>query len=216
MAFWGDFQGLTGATGGGRVVKNREKWDDVHTAPMGWRYPYELEQRKESYFPLLWCIVMRKQALVFLKTYGLKNYRSLTVLKLASFHCYSPWAFLSNWSIDNWFFLIKTMKENHKPSFETICIDVWSFWDFSEEDLCPKYGQFRQKLKKLEFEASRDSVYWFKMLILIKTVEEHHKLSFETICIDVWSFWSFLVAKKWLKIGPNWSSKLQKNTIWSF
>ena len=24
MAIWGDFQGLTGATGGGRVVKNRE------------------------------------------------------------------------------------------------------------------------------------------------------------------------------------------------
>ena len=29
MAFWGDYQGLTGATGGGRVVKNREKWGDV-------------------------------------------------------------------------------------------------------------------------------------------------------------------------------------------
>ena len=24
MAFWGDFQGLTGATGGGRVVKTAE------------------------------------------------------------------------------------------------------------------------------------------------------------------------------------------------
>ena len=29
MAIWGDFQGLTGATGGGRVVKNRGKWGDV-------------------------------------------------------------------------------------------------------------------------------------------------------------------------------------------
>ena len=109
-----------------------------HTAFLGGFYPYELEQIKESYFSLPYCILMGKQALVFLKTYGLKNYRVLTILKLASFHCYSPWAFLSNWSIDNWVFLIKTMKENHKPSFETICIDVWSFWGFPEEILCPK------------------------------------------------------------------------------
>ena len=84
-------------------------------------------------------------------------------------------------------------------------------FEASQKKICVQNRvQIRQTLKKLEFEASRDSVYWFKMLILIKTVEEHHKLSFETICIDVWSFWSFLVAKKWLKIGPNWGSKLQK------
>ena len=29
MVIWGDFEGLTGATGGGRVVKNRGKWGDV-------------------------------------------------------------------------------------------------------------------------------------------------------------------------------------------
>ena len=29
MAIWGDFQGVIGATGGGRVVKNRENWGDV-------------------------------------------------------------------------------------------------------------------------------------------------------------------------------------------
>ena len=29
MAIWGDFQGVIGATGGGRVVKNHENWGDV-------------------------------------------------------------------------------------------------------------------------------------------------------------------------------------------
>ena len=29
LAIWGDFQGVIGATGGGRVVKNRENWGDV-------------------------------------------------------------------------------------------------------------------------------------------------------------------------------------------
>ena len=29
MGVWGDFQGLTGETGGGRGVKNFEKWGDV-------------------------------------------------------------------------------------------------------------------------------------------------------------------------------------------
>ena len=29
MAIWGDFQGLTGVTGGGRGVKKSENWGDV-------------------------------------------------------------------------------------------------------------------------------------------------------------------------------------------
>ena len=29
MAFWGDIQGLTVETGGGRIVRNQEKWEDV-------------------------------------------------------------------------------------------------------------------------------------------------------------------------------------------
>ena len=29
MAIWGDFQGLTGVTGGGRGVKKLENWGDV-------------------------------------------------------------------------------------------------------------------------------------------------------------------------------------------
>ena len=32
----------------------------------------------------------------------------------------------------------------------------------------------------------------------------------------VLSFLGFLVAKQWLKIGPNWGWYLQKSTIWSF
>ena len=98
-----------------------------HTAFLGGRYPYKLQQRKGSYFPFLWCIVVRKQALVLLKTYGLKRYSLLNIWKLALFHQYSPGAFLSNWSSNCWIILIKTIKENHKHSFETICIDLWAF-----------------------------------------------------------------------------------------
>ena len=98
-----------------------------HTAFLGGRYPYELQQRKGSYFPFLWCIVVRKQALVLLKTYGLKRYSLLNIWKLALFDQYSPGAFLSNWSSNCWIILIKTIKGNHKHSFETICIDVWAF-----------------------------------------------------------------------------------------
>ena len=29
MAIWGDFQGLTGVTGGGRGVKKLENWGDI-------------------------------------------------------------------------------------------------------------------------------------------------------------------------------------------
>ena len=87
---------------------------DYHTAFLGRRYPYELQQRKGSCFPLLWCIVVRKQALVFLKTYGLKNYRSLTVCKLASFHYYSPEAFLPNWKSDDWIIFDKNCKGTSK------------------------------------------------------------------------------------------------------
>ena len=51
------------------------------------------------------------------------------------------------------------------------------------------------KFQKLNFEASTGSVYWFKMTILIKIIEGHHKLTFETICIDVQAFWGFPEAK---------------------
>ena len=98
-----------------------------HTAFLGGRYPYELQQRKGSYFPFLWCIVVRKQALVLLKTYGPKRYSLLNIWKLALFDQYSPGAFLSNWSSNCWIILIKTIKGNHKHSFETICIDVRAF-----------------------------------------------------------------------------------------
>ena len=112
-----------------------------HTAFLGRRYPYELQQRKGSCFPLIWCIVVRKQALVFLKTYGLKKYSSLIICKLALFYYDSPKAFSSSESSDNWWkivILIKTMKGSHKLSFETIWIDVWSFWGFLEEKLWSK------------------------------------------------------------------------------
>ena len=102
-------------------------WLVVHTAFLGGRYPYKLQQRKGSYFPFLWCIVVRKQALVLLKTYGPKRYSLLNIWKLALFDQYSPGAFLSNWSSNCWIILIKTIKGNHKHSFETICIDVWAF-----------------------------------------------------------------------------------------
>ena len=40
MAIWGDFQGLTGVTGGGREFKKFEKWVDVI---YGWSLtPYPL------------------------------------------------------------------------------------------------------------------------------------------------------------------------------
>jgi len=29
LAIWDNFQGVVGATGGGRVVRNRENWSDV-------------------------------------------------------------------------------------------------------------------------------------------------------------------------------------------
>ena len=51
------------------------------------------------------------------------------------------------------------------------------------------------KLQILHFEASTGSVYWFKMINLIKTIEGHHKLSFETTCSDVWSFLDFQKAR---------------------
>ena len=48
------------------------------------------------------------------------------------------------------------------------------------------------------------------MIILIKTIKEHHKLSFETICIDIWSFWGFLVAKGGWKEGQTEAQNYKK------
>ena len=64
----------------------------------------------------------------------------------------------------------------------------------------PNWGS---KLQKILFEASRGSVYWFKVVVLIKTIGGHYKLSFETICIDVWSFWAIPEAKELFEIMPN-------------
>ena len=49
------------------------------------------------------------------------------------------------------------------------------------------------------FKASRGSDKLFKMIILSKTIERCHKVSFQTICIDVCSFLGFPEAKVWSK-----------------
>ena len=46
LAIWGDFQGVIGATGGGRVVKNRENWGDV---VYGWSLNKYANYAKMSY-----------------------------------------------------------------------------------------------------------------------------------------------------------------------
>ena len=101
--------------------------------------------------------------------------------------------------------LIKTLEGHHKLLFETIWIDVWSFWGFLVATEWLKIGtNYGSKLQKIQFEAFSSSVYQSKGVFLIKTIEGHCKLSFDTIFINVWSFWGFLVAKEWLQIGPNW------------
>ena len=58
-----------------------------HTAPMRGYYPYKIEWRKGSYFPILEYVVVRKWGLEFLKTLGLfrklrlKNWRPLKQTK---------------------------------------------------------------------------------------------------------------------------------------
>ena len=42
-----------------------------HKGPMRGYYPYEIEQKKGSYFPILGSIVVINQAIEFLETYGL-------------------------------------------------------------------------------------------------------------------------------------------------
>ena len=42
-----------------------------HKGPMRGCYPYEIEQKKGSYFPILGSIVVINQAIEFLETYGL-------------------------------------------------------------------------------------------------------------------------------------------------
>ena len=42
-----------------------------HKGPMRGYYPYEIERKKGSYFPILGSIVVINQAIEFLETYGL-------------------------------------------------------------------------------------------------------------------------------------------------
>ena len=48
------------------------------------------------------------------------------------------------------------------------------------------------------------------MANLIKLIEEHHKYSLETICIDVWLFLDFLVAQESSQIGPTEATNSKK------
>ena len=63
----------------------------------------------------------------------------------------------------------------------------------------PIVGSIEVRNLGLVFQKKCCSVYWFKMTILIKIIEGQHKLTFETICVDVQLFWGFLRAKMWSK-----------------
>ena len=60
----------------------------------------------------------------------------------------------------------------------------------------PKYGQ---KMPKPLFKASNGFFQLFVLILLMKYIEGHHKVSFETIYTLVWSFWGSPVAKHWSK-----------------
>ena len=52
-------------------------------------------------------------------------------------------------------------------------------------------------------------------ITLINIVERHHKLSFTSICIDMWSSWGIKVAK-WFQNIVRLRRQLAKTVVWSF
>ena len=78
----------------------------MHTAPMGWRYPYEMDQRKGWYFLIPWYVVVRKWVAVFLKTFGLLRNNLLNISNFALFWRYDYGVFISTWWWWTWYFLI--------------------------------------------------------------------------------------------------------------
>ena len=78
----------------------------IHTAPMRWRYPYEMDQRKGWYFPIPWYVVVRKWVAVFLKTFGLLRNSLLNISNFALFWRYDYGVFISTWWWWTWYFLI--------------------------------------------------------------------------------------------------------------
>jgi len=68
-------------------------------------------------------------------------------------------------------FVIKIIVEHHRISFETICIDLWSFWGFSEAKQWSILDHIKaENSKKVSLKLQETLFYQFKIVYLIKTI----------------------------------------------
>ena len=102
------------------------------------------------------------------------------------------WTFMLHGAIIfyvRWFFLIKIIEGHHRVSFETIYINLWPFWGFSEAKQWSILDHIKaENSKKVSLKLQETLFYQFKIVYLIKTIEGHYKLSSETICTNFWLF----------------------------
>ena len=96
-----------------------------------------------------------------------------------------------------WLFWLKVLKNITNFHLRPFAL----MFDHLEASQRQKYGQNEAKLrlkiaKKLFSKLIEGSFYWCKKIILIKTIDEHNKLSLKTILINDWSFWGFSEAKQ--------------------